>query len=137
MLEVLNIVFTGGEVKRMKHNVPESVDVNINIDKITKREANVVTLDFTYEVDYKPNVALLKITGQAYCRDTPDNIKKAMAAHKKNKILPMEFGTRAINMINANAGLNSVFIIRPFNLLPSFMPPMIATEEPEAKRKKK
>jgi hypothetical protein len=31
-------------------------------------------------------------------------------------------------MINANAGINSIFLIRPFNLLPPFMPPLIAEE---------
>lgn len=128
MFEVLNIVFDGGEVKRIKHNVPETIVVNVNIDEITPREEGIVMLDFTYKIDYKPEVALVKITGQAYCRDTPENLKKAIAEYKKKKILPMEYGASVVNMINANAGLNSVFIIRPFNLMPPFMPPMLTTE---------
>jgi hypothetical protein len=135
MMEVLNIVLTGGEVKRLKHDVPESVEINVNIDKITKKEADLAILDFTYQVDYKPKVAMLRMTGQAYCRENPATIKKIMAEHKKTKRLPMEHGARVINMINANVGLHSIFLIRPFNLMPPFMPPML-TQEPGAKPKK-
>ncbi|MBD3210884.1 hypothetical protein GF318_05895 [Candidatus Micrarchaeota archaeon] len=140
MLEVLNIVFNGGEVKRMEHNVPESVNVNVNIDKVTLKDPNQALLDFTYSIDYKPKVARLKITGQAYCRDTKENLKKMHAAFKKKKVMPMEYGARVVNMINANAGMNSIFLIRPFNLLPPFMPPMLTTEpsqERTVQKKKK
>ncbi|MBU0532443.1 hypothetical protein KKB44_03035 [Candidatus Micrarchaeota archaeon] len=134
MFEVLNLVFTEGEVKRLKHNVPETVTVDVSISKITQKEPSIAILDFTYAVDYKPQVGQVKIVGQAYCKDTPQNIKKAQAEFKKKKILPMEYGARVINMINANAGMNSIFLIRPFNLLPPFMPPLISTEEPKKKK---
>jgi hypothetical protein len=52
MLEVMEIEFTGAEVKRIKRNVPNEVDVNVNIDKITRKDNGAVTLDFTYAVDY-------------------------------------------------------------------------------------
>jgi hypothetical protein len=129
MLEVINLVLTKGEVKREKHNIPETVEVDITIDDIVQKEQDIAVLDFTYIVDYKPEVALLKISGKAYCRDTPDNILKAIAEHKKKKVLPMEYGVRVVNMINANVGMNSIFFIRPFNLLPPFMPPLIANEK--------
>ncbi len=128
MLEVVELELTGAEVKRIKRNVPKKVDVNVNIDKITRKAPNAVVLDFTYAVDYKPQVAKLQICGVAYCRDTPTNIKRLFAEYKKRKMVPLELGAGAVNMINANAGLNSVFLVRPFNLLPSFMPPMIALE---------
>ncbi|MCI0504249.1 hypothetical protein L0Y65_06095 [Candidatus Micrarchaeota archaeon] len=128
MLEVMGLAFKGGEVKKAKDGVPANIDININIDKITQKTPDGVILEFTYAVDYKPDVGALRIHGEAYCKDTPENLKKMLAEYKKAKVVPMEFGATAINMINANAGMNSIFLLRPFNLLPPFMPPLIATE---------
>lgn len=128
MLEVMGLTFRGGEVKKAKDGVPASVDVNVNVDKITQKTPDGVILEFTYSVDYKPDIGSLRIMGEAFCRDTPDNLKRMLIEYKKGKIVPMEFGATAINMINANAGMNSIFLLRPFNLLPPFMPPLIATE---------
>ena len=136
MLEVVEIALLGGEVKKPQRAVPKSVDTMVKIDKITKKGDNSVILDFTYSIDYRPKVAKVKITGQAFCRDTPANIKKMISEHKKKKTIPNEIGATAINMINANAGLNAVFLIRPFNLLPPFMPPMIVPEVKEEKKRK-
>lgn len=129
MLEVVSLVLSGGEVKRLKNAVPQTVEVDVNIDKVSKKAPDMAILDFTYSIDYKPQVAILKMYGSAYCRDTPANIKKLLEAFKKKKTVPMELGASVINMINANAGMNSIFLIRPFNLLPPFMPPLIATEQ--------
>jgi hypothetical protein len=128
MLEVMGLVLTGGDVKRFNAKVPASVAVNVQVTKMTKKDMKNVIVDFTYTIDYKPKVAHLKITGKAYCQDHPNNIKKAMLEFSRKKYLPMEHGASVINMINANAGMNSIFLIRPFNLLPPFMPPLITTE---------
>lgn len=128
MLEVMGLAFKGGEVKKAKDGVPSKIDININIDKITQKTPDGVILEFTYAVDYNPDIGALRIRGEAYCRDTPENLKKMLIEYKKAKIIPMEFGATAINMINANAGMNSIFLLRPFNLLPPFMPPLIATD---------
>ncbi|MFH0884731.1 MAG: hypothetical protein V1861_03405 [Candidatus Micrarchaeota archaeon] len=128
MLEVMGLIFRGGEVKKAKDGVPANIDININVDKITQKTPDGVILEFTYAVDYKPDIGSLRIMGEAFCRDNPENIKRMLVEYKKAKIVPMEFGATAINMINANAGMNSIFLLRPFNLLPPFMPPLIATE---------
>jgi hypothetical protein len=128
MLEVMGLTFRGGEVKKARDGVPANIDVNINVDKITQKTPDGVILEFTYAVDYMPDIGSLRISGEAFCRDTPENLKRMLIEYKKAKIVPMEFGATAINMINANAGMNSIFLLRPFNLLPPFMPPLIATE---------
>ncbi len=132
MLEVMGLVLTGGDVKRFNAKVPASVAVNVQVTKMTKQDQKNVLVEFAYTIDYKPKVAHLKITGRAYCQDHPDNIKKAILEFNKKKYLPMEHGASVINMINANAGMNSIFLIRPFNLLPPFMPPLITTEGKES-----
>jgi hypothetical protein len=134
MLEVLQILFNGAEVKKLSENLPNGVDVKVDVEKINPQAPDAVMLDFTYTINYKPSVASVVISGQAFCRDTPENVKKLLADFKKKKELPVEFGAAAINMINANAGMNSIFLIRPFNLLPPFMPPIMVVE-PAAKKK--
>lgn len=135
MLEVMQIIFNGAEVKKVQDGIPNGVDVKVDVDKVTQSTPDSVYLDFVYSVSYKPSVATVKISGQAFCRDSPDNIKKLLADFKKKKELPLEFGAAAINMINANAGMNSIFVIRPFNLLPPFMPPIMVTEPAPSKKK--
>ena len=128
MMDVTSMVFTGGEVKRLKHRVPDTVEVDVKVDKLQLKAVDTLVLDFTYSIKYGPDVGSVKITGIAFCQDSPARIKEVLAYFKKKKMLPMEHGAAVLNMINANAGMNSVFMIRPFNLLPPFMPPMIASE---------
>lgn len=129
MLELVNLVFTGGEVKKLNNNMPDSVKVSVKVDNLTQTSSMDVKMDFTYVVDYAPGVAFLKISGFAFCRDTETNLKAILAEFNKNKTLSPQYSALAINMIHANAGLNSVFLVRPFNLLPAFMPgPLVSVE---------
>lgn len=137
MLEVTGLVLTGAEVKKINNNVPREVDVNVRITKIQKTDDRNVVLEFSYQVDYLPKTGMLKLTGVAYCKDTAANVRNFLAAYKKKKEIPMEYAAVVMNMINANAGMNSVFITRPFNLLPPFMPPPITAETQTKKKKKK
>lgn len=127
MLNVNSIRLTGANIEIMKTEQPSEVNVNINIDsiKVKKDEASV---EFTYSIDYTPEVAKCTVTGTVSCTDTPPNLKKLVSNWKK-KVLPPELGTNVINVINANVGVNAVFLTRPFNLLPPFMPPVAAEAE--------
>lgn len=133
MLEMVEFVLLGGEVKKSSPGVPKNVTVNVNVDRITPKTTDSVLLEFTYAVDYSPGVGMVRMTGEAICRDTPENIRKMLAEYKKKKSLPLEYGATVLNMINASAGLNSIFLIRPFNLMPPFMPPLIHAEKPAKK----
>ena len=135
MLEVLQILFNGAEVKKIKDNIPTGLEVNVAVEKVTSDSPTNIVLDFVYSVTYKPGVASVKIMGQAYCRDTPENIKKVLTEHKKKKPLPPELVGAALNMINANAGMNSVFLVRPFNMLPPYMPPPLVGFPTSERRK--
>ncbi len=129
MLEMREMWLSGAEVKRMEGTgVPSSIQINLGIDKVTENGSGSLMLDFTYMVDYKPAYAMVKVTGRANCYDNPENIKRILAEFKKKKALPPELASNAINMINANAGINIVFLVRPFNLAPPFMPPPIFAE---------
>ncbi len=128
MLEAINLVFTKAEVERTKGAVPTGVEVKLNVDNITLRDDVSVTMDFTYTVSYLPEIGRVKIVGKAYCQDTADNIKRVMTEFKKNKTMPGDLGGAALNSININAAINSIFLIRPFNLAPPFMPPPIVPQ---------
>jgi len=134
MLEVAGLIFREGEVKRSREGVPNSIEVNLSVDKLTQNTPDSVLLSFSYNVRYHPDLGMVRISGEAMCRDSPDNITKVLADYKKKKALSPELGGAAMNMINANAAMNSIFIIRPFNMIPPFMPPPIAAE-PKAEAK--
>lgn len=135
---MMRLMLNGAEVKKLSDDVPKNVSVDLDVEKITQRAPDTVMLDFVYSISYGPSVAKISISGMAMCRDTPDNIKRLLAEHKKKKPLPFELAGGAINMINANVAMNSVFILRPFGLVPHFMPPPISVPEaPEPKETKK
>lgn len=138
MLEVAGLIFREGEVKRPKEGVPSSIDVSLVVDEVSQRTPDSVLLAFSYIVKYNPDLGNIRISGEALCRDSPETITKMLADYKKKKALSPEFGASAINMINANAAMNSIFLIRPFNLIPPFMPPPIAqAPKPESKAEAK
>lgn len=135
MLDVIGLRLNEADIKVLKPEVPESVNVNLKVDKISIKKGTA-TLDFTYTIDYAPKVARCIVRGSAFCRDNPANMKKLTASWKK-KVLPPELGANVVNVINANVGMNSVFLTRPFNLAPPFMPPVVAPPETLPRRKKK
>lgn len=132
MLEIVGLMFNGGEVKKLREGAPAAIDVRVEVEKVSQKAPDGVLLEFSYVVDYKPDVGSLRMSGTAACRDTPENIKRLLAEFKKGKAVPADLGTAAINMINANAGMNSIFVLRPFNMLPPFMPPLLAPEQKQA-----
>jgi hypothetical protein len=135
MLELVQMALNSGEVKKITNGVPKEVQVNLDIDKMTTQTPDTLLLEFTYTIDYKPGVGIMKFTGEALCRDSPDNVKKILAEYKKKKMIPYELGANAVNMINANVGMNSIFVLRPFGLIPHFMPPPISVPpRPEEKK---
>ncbi len=135
MLNVMSLVLTGAEVKKSADKVPVTVDFRIDITKMAKKSADMVVMDFDYIVDYKPKIARVKMSGYVECADTPANIKKVLNEFKKKKKLPVDLTSNALNMINADVGLNTIFLIRPFNLLPHFMPPRIIGPAEKKKRR--
>lgn len=136
MLELVQMSLNGAEIKKNSNGVPKEVEVNLDVVKLTQSTPDTLLLEFEYTIDYKPSVGMLKLSGDAMCRDSPENIKKVLAEFKKKKSIPYELGANAVNMINANAGMNSIFFLRPFGLIPHFMPPPISVP-PRAEEKKK
>ena len=129
MFEVINMVLKETEIKRMKQLPPATIDVKVSVDKAIQAAPDSVILEYSYIVDYAPGVALVRLSGEAYCKDTPENIKKAMADYAKTKKISVEYAGRALNAINASAGINALTMIRPFNLMPHFMPPLLVKEK--------
>lgn len=121
----MSIVFTKAEISRMKEGIPKGVEVRLNVDAMDPVDNNSLTMGFTYLVTYLPEMALVRVAGKANCRDSPENIKRALMEFRKNKALPADLGATALNMINTNTAVNVIFFIRPFGLMPPFVPPPI------------
>ncbi|MBU0592093.1 MAG: hypothetical protein ABIJ10_03840 [Candidatus Micrarchaeota archaeon] len=130
MLRLSEIVLSSGEIKIMKNAPSSNVHVDVKISRMTQRDPTTVILEFSYLIEYQPMVARMRLTGAAYCSDSQDNIKKLVTEYSKSRKLPVSMVGNALNMINANVGINSLLILRPFKLVPPFMPPPIV---PEAK----
>lgn len=132
MLEVISMNFTGAEVRKQREGVPENIEVSVIVDSLTKQSDEELLIDWSYVVDYKPDIGTVRLTGDVLCRDTPANVEKVMKKFEKDNEFSGELGTDVLNMINANASINCIFIIRPFNLFPPFTPPLLG----EAEKKK-
>ncbi len=143
MLEVLGIRLTEGNVRIVTENMVGRLDVNLNIEKVTKHDDQNVSLVFTYIVNYLPDVATVSVRGIAFCRANPAEIKTVMECWEKKKEVPSDICANAINMINANAAVNALLLTRPFGLMPHYMPPpayipeMAELQKHRAKPKKK
>jgi len=139
VLEVLGIRLTEAHIGIMNEGAPAELGVDLSIERITKVDESDVTLEFNYSVQYQPNLAVVNIRGIAFCRDTVANIKKLLETWRKKKEVSGEIAGPAINMINANVGVNSLFLMRPFDLAPHFMPPPIFAQgkAPVKKKEKK
>jgi hypothetical protein len=137
MLELIGLSFKTAEINKEKEGVPTGIEVTVSVDSISRESEEEVLLYWTYSIVYNPDIGTVKIRGEAFCHDTPDEIEKLITAYTKDKIFPQAQGTDVLNMINANASINSIFLIRPFNLLPPFTPPLISEEKPPAPPAKK
>lgn len=129
MLEVISLNFKAADVRKDAEGVPDNIEVAVTIDSITKEGDEEVVVEWTYAVDYKPELGMVRITGDALCRDSPSNIDKLMKSYEKENEFPADLGTDVLNMINANASINAIFLIRPFNLFPPFTPPLLGEGE--------
>ena len=133
MLEVLGMKLTEADVRMVNEGVPAELKVNLSIDNITKHDEFNVVLSYTYVVNYLPDMAVVTVRGIAFCRDTKENISTLLEAWRKKREIPENLGGAAVNMINANTAVNTLFLIRPFNLVPHFMPPPVYVEGPPPK----
>lgn len=129
----MQVMLNGAEVKKLSNDVPKEVSVNLDVEKLTARTPDTLIVEFVYSIEYKPSVGMMKFMGEALCRDSPDNVKKILAEYKKTKMISYEMGANAINMINANVGMNAIFVLRPFGLIPHFLPPPISVPPVEEK----
>lgn len=123
MLQVFEIRFNSAEVRRLAPKFPSKIDVDVGIDRVSRRDPTSLAMDFTYSVKYHPEVATVKLQGIAMCNGTPDVIAEVLSEYEKTGKVPERLGANVINMVNTSAGLNTVFFMRTFNLIPPFIPP--------------
>ncbi len=123
MLQVTKTEFSGVELKKARDMPPTQIDSTVSIANVRQMSTTSVLLEFVYTVNYLPNIATFNIYGQAVCFDTKENIQDVLDQYKREATVSTKLVGDAINIINANAALNSIFVIRPFGLVPPFAPP--------------
>lgn len=125
MLEVTQMWLTGADIKVVKNGQPNEINTSVTINDAALMDSTNVRLGFRYTVLYNPNLAIVNVMGYATCTDTKENVKKLLDQYKKNGTIDQNLAGEVMNLINANVGINSIFLIRPFGLVPQFAPPPI------------
>jgi hypothetical protein len=78
---------------------------------------------------------MMKIQGSVFLKDTPSAAKKLAEDWKKSKVMPREISENILNMINASAGVNGIFVAKAINLAPPLVPPKIQVLAPPTPQK--
>ncbi len=129
MLELIGLKLNLANVEKKSDRIPRSVDVRMDLINVFISDDGALGVEFEYHVDYNPECASMLIGGIGYFRGDGESVSKAINEYKKNKKLSPETGAMISNPIGAEVGLNSVFIMRPFGLVPHFVPPPIVLGE--------
>ena len=125
-MEINGVMLTGTEAKRTREGLIAGVDLNINIENVDIKSNGEVTLNFTYTANYRPDMGYLKMTGNVVGKSDKEEGKKLAEEYKKTKRLPADIGEPILNMINATAGINGIFVARAINLAPPIIPARIS-----------
>ncbi len=99
---VLNIV--GGRILEVsaekKNDVPnQGLEYNIDLSEL-KRDGKRISIVYKYVINYKPDLAVMKIKGELFFEMEEADAKKIEDDYKKSKIVPPEFAEEVLNASN-------------------------------------
>src|SRR3989338_4174992 len=89
------------EVSAQKKNDGQNQGLEYNIDlSELKRTGKRISITYNYVINYKPELAVMKIKGELYFEMDEEKAKKVEEDYKKNKIVPPEFAEEVLNASN-------------------------------------
>ncbi len=125
-MDINGITLNGTEAKRTKEGLIAGIDLNITIDNVDVKSSGDVTISFTYSANYRPEIGYLKMSGYIGGKSDKEESKRITDEFKKSKHLPLDISEPLLNMINATAGINGIFVARALNLSPPIIPARIS-----------
>ncbi|MGV8085761.1 MAG: hypothetical protein ACP5N9_05935 [Candidatus Bilamarchaeum sp.] len=129
MLEIVGLKLSMANVEKKSDRIPRIVDVSLDIEKVYAHTDGSLAVEFLYKVEYGPDCSTLKVGGLGFFRGDSELVGRAITEFRKSKKLSGELQMMISNPIGAEVGLNSIFILRPFGIMPHFLPPPIVTKE--------
>ncbi|MBI5229006.1 hypothetical protein HY991_02765 [Candidatus Micrarchaeota archaeon] len=113
-------MITGGRVigvggKTMKIARPEGMEVAINIDSV-KAEKGRVTLVYTYNIAYTPNVASISVSGEIHLEEKEADAKRMEESWSKTKQLPQETAEELLTAITYTASAVGTLVAFAINV---------------------
>jgi len=102
----------------------DSMAVNLDINDL-RFKGDELRVEFSYTVDYKPDIARMKFDGYALLAGSRSDLDKVEKEWKKDKTLPKSVGEPLINVISFNAQTNGVLVAKAINIVPPLMSPKL------------
>ncbi len=134
-------MITGGTVKkvsaeRLSEQVGLQVGMDMNIQiKEAKFEKTKATIKYSYEINYKPNLALMIIEGEIYFEDSEKEVKAWKEMWEKKNMLPEATATDLLTALTYTCSAIGTLLAFAINVnAPINVPrPRISQAPPEAK----
>ncbi|MDD5317118.1 MAG: hypothetical protein PHF51_00090 [Candidatus ainarchaeum sp.] len=111
---------TGGriiavEAKRDKTEVPRGMNMNVEVRDVSANK-DELSVEFAYTVQYKENVATMKITGIMQAKEEPKKAKEIARQWKDEKKLNDEFAEMLMNYVSYAGGVAGTFFSQALGL---------------------
>jgi len=116
------------EARRDNDGESTALNMNINIDDVTEKNG-IVSVAYTYSVDYSPGVGSLRMTGLINFKDDGKG-REIMKAWREKKQLPADVAEEFINSVTYAGSVNGTLVVRVLNLAPPIVVPRIRVGKP-------
>ncbi|MGB9749170.1 MAG: hypothetical protein ACP5OZ_00915 [Candidatus Woesearchaeota archaeon] len=134
MIAVINFTKICAEKKSVKI---QKLNINNNIKILSVEEAEIevkpgnsaLKIGFEFESNYEPEIANLKITGEAIDIEDKKNAKTILNDWSKNKRIPETFLTDIMNVILSKCNVEAILLSKELNLPPPLPMPKVGVKK--------
>jgi hypothetical protein len=125
MAEFKGVRFYQTEAESFKDEPFESITVDMGINEVRRKSKGEMVIDFSYNVDYKDNVAKLGLRGYLFLEGSEKELDKYVGSWRKQKKLPKELTAPLANLITFTSEVNGVLVARAIGIPAPVIPPKI------------
>lgn len=117
----------------------QKLNINNNIKIVSVEEADVevkqgnsaLKIGFDFESNYEPELASLKVAGEAIDVEDKKNAKTILNEWAKNKRIPENFLTDIMNVILSRCNVEAIILSKEINLPPPLPMPKVGVKKKE------
>ncbi len=125
MVQFAGVRFYRTEAEKLSDKPFSKINVNLAVkdaQKLSKKEMHFV---FSYDVDYFPKVATLKMLGHLVVVGTEKEINNTLLLWKKTKKVPPALASPIANVIAYSSEVNGVLVAKAIGIPVPVVPPNI------------